>query len=135
MNNANLLGRITSDPELRATANGTKVCSFNLAVNGIKNANGEQRTDFIPITIWNKQAENLCKYVHKGDQLVVSGRIQSNSYEDKDGNKRTKVEVLGNMIQFLGTKKKETTESTFNEDDYEDFNGDVVLSDQDDLPF
>ena len=137
MNSANLLGRITSDPELRSTASGTSVTSFNLAVNGMKNDKGEQRTDFIPITVWNKQAENLCKYVHKGDQLAVSGRIQSSSYEDKDGNKRTKIEVLGSNIHFLGTKKQETTQDTsqFNEDAYEDFDGDVELSDIEDLPF
>lgn len=137
MNSVNLLGRITIDPELRSTANGTNVTSFNLAVNGMKNANGEQRTDFIPVTIWNKQAENLCKYVHKGDQLAVSGRIQSTNYETQDGSKRTKIEVLANTIHFLGIKKKEETndkeETTY--DKYEDFDGDTILSDIDDLPF
>lgn len=134
MNNVSLLGRITTDPELRATANGTSVTSFNLAVNGMKNANGEQRTDFIPVTIWNKQAENLCKYVHKGDQLAISGRMQSSVYETQDGSKRTKIEVLANAIHFLGTKKKETSEET-SYDKYEDFNGDVELSLDDTLPF
>ena len=134
MNNVSLLGRITTDPELRATTNGTHVCSFNLAVNGVPNANGEQRTDFIPVTIWKTQAENLCKYVHKGDQLAVSGRIQTTNYETQDGSKRTKVEVLASAVHFLGTKKKETTEET-SYDKYEDFNGDVELSDQADLPF
>lgn len=137
MNNVSLLGRITTDPELRATANGTSVTSFNLAINGIPNANGEQRTDFIPITIWNKQAENVCKYVHKGDQLAISGRIQSSSYETQDGTRRTKIDVLGTSVHFLGTKKKEESsekeETSY--DEYEDFNGDVELSDDDSLPF
>lgn len=136
MNNVSLLGRITSDPELRATSNGTSVTSFNLAINGLPNANGEQRTDFIPITIWKKQAENVCKYVHKGDQLAINGRMQSSNYETKDGEKRTKIEVVASNVIFIGSKKKEEQpkeETSY--DDYEDFNGDVELSLDDSLPF
>lgn len=139
MNLVSLLGRITSEPELRATTSGSHVVSLNLAINGVPNANGETRTDFIPITIWNKQADNVCKYVHKGDQLAVSGRIQTTNYETKDGTKRTKFEVVANNVHFIGSKKKEESNEISKEepsyDDYEDFDGDVELSDQDDLPF
>ncbi len=136
MNSVNLLGRITIDPELKSTTNGTSVTSFNLAVNGMKNDKGEQRTDFIPITIWNKQAENVCKYVHKGDQLAIGGKIQSNNYEDKEGNKRTRIEVLATNVHFLGTKKQETTQSEtqHEEDALEDFD-DQVIEDDLELPF
>lgn len=135
MNQVQILGRITTNPELRATSNGTSVTSFNVAVNGIKDSNGNQRTDFIPVVVWNKQAENVCKYVNKGDQLAITGRIQTSTYEAQDGSKRTKIEVLANGVTFLGTKHEETKDEVQEEDVLADFSNDIELVEDDDLPF
>ena len=147
MNSVQLLGRITHEPELRATSNGTKVTSFNLAVNGIKNEKGEKRTDFIPITVWNKQAENVCKFVKKGSQIAIQGRISTRSYDAQDGTKRYVTEVVASNVTFLGSKAdnasnfesgssiEDAPTADFSEESYQDFDGDVTLSDDDDLPF
>ena len=95
MNKALLIGRLTKDPELRATSTGRNVCQFSIAVNrNFTNANGEREADFINCVVWDKQAENLVKYQKKGNQIAVDGRIQTRNYEDKDG-KRVKEVVDG----------------------------------------
>ena len=86
MNKAILIGRLTRDPELRTTPTGRNVCQFSIAVNrNFTNANGEREADFINCVVWDKQAENLAKYQHKGNQIAVEGRIQTRNYDDKDG--------------------------------------------------
>lgn len=106
MNQVNLVGRLTRDPELRRTGSGKAVASFTLAINRI----GEG-TDFVPCTVWDKQAENLEKYCHKGDRIGVSGRFTSNQYEDDKGNRRTQYSVTAVNIEFLESKKTESQTS------------------------
>lgn len=97
-----LVGRISTDLELRQTSNGKSYCKFNLAVNRMNDG-----TDFIPISVWNKQAENLIQYQKKGSLILVEGSISMNNYTDKDGNKRTSFEVMSYNVQFLNSKGNE----------------------------
>ena len=103
MNRAMLIGRLTKDPELRATASGIAVCTFTIAVDR-RFANRDSQTreaDFIPIVVWRAQAENCAKYLHKGSQAAISGSIQTRSYDAPDGSKRYITEVVADEVQFL----------------------------------
>ena len=111
MNLVCLIGRLTKDPELKTTQSGKSVVTFSLAVDGFKK--GE--TDFIDCVAWNATAENLAKFKKKGEQIALTGRITTRSYEDRNGNKRKAVEVTCNTIDFVGGKSNgETTKSPYN---------------------
>ena len=113
MNKALLIGRLTRDPELRATSTGRNVCQFSIAVNrNFTNANGEREADFINCVVWDKQAENLVKYQKKGNQIAVDGRIQTRNYDDKDGKKVYVTEILASNISFLDSKGTGATGNT-----------------------
>ena len=115
MNKAILIGRLTRDPELRTTPTGRNVCQFSIAVNrNFTNANGEREADFINCVVWDKQAENLCRYQKKGNQIAVEGRIQTRNYEDKDGKRVYVTEILANNISFLDSKGTNTSSNDFN---------------------
>lgn len=105
MNQVILTGRLTRDPELRTTTSDKQVASFTLAVSKY-----EEKADFINCIVWGKQAENLCKYVSKGSQIALNGRISTRSYEDDKGNKRNITEVVADTIEYLGTKKSTSPE-------------------------
>lgn len=99
-----LMGNLTRDPELRQTPNGQSVCSFSLALNrSYKNSSGDwqETTDYIDIVAWGPLGERVAQYLTKGRPCLVNGRIQSSSWE-KDGQKRTKVEVNAQDVTFLG---------------------------------
>lgn len=102
MNKAILMGRLTRDPELRSTNNGTSVCSFSLAVN---RRGKDEGTDFLDVVAWSKTAEFAAKYFVKGQQVAVVGRIQTRNYEDKQGNKRKAVEVVAEEVFFADSKR------------------------------
>ena len=106
MNKAILVGRLTKDPELKMTENTKReVCQFTIAVNrNFTNANGEREADFINCVVWDKLAENLAKYQHKGNQIAVEGRIQTRNYDDKDGKKVYVTEIFVSNITFLDSK-------------------------------
>lgn len=128
MNQVIILGNITNDLELRATSTGTNIVSFNLAVRRDKD-----NTDFIPCSAFGKTAELLNKYCSKGSKLAVSGSLRQNSYTDKEGNKKSSLNVLVNTIQLLDKKKEEKS------DPFEEM-GKVVGANnieitEDDLPF
>lgn len=102
MNKVVLIGRLTKDPELRFTpGNGTAVASFTLAVDRRFKKEGQQEADFVPIVVWGKQAESTANYMSKGKLMGVSGRIQTRSYDAKDGTKRYVTEVVADEVQFL----------------------------------
>lgn len=107
MNSVNLIGRLTKDPEIRMTQSGTKNCSFTLAVNRMVKKEGYPDADFINCVAWNKMAELMAQYLHKGSQIGVEGRIQTRNYENKQGTKVYVTEIFVNSIQFLGSKKQE----------------------------
>lgn len=99
-----LMGNLTRDPELRTTPSGQSVCSFSLALNRTwKGSDGtmQEATDFIDVSAWGPMGENVAKYLKKGSQCLVSGRLQSRSWE-QDGQKRSKVDVLALDVTFLG---------------------------------
>lgn len=100
LNRIVLIGRLTKDPELRATSNGTAVATFTLAVSRMS----KDETDFIPIVVWRAQAESCAKYLTKGKLAAVDGRLQIRTYEDSKGNKRTVAEVVAENVRFLSPK-------------------------------
>lgn len=106
LNNCTIQGRLTRDPELRYTASNTPVASFTLAVDrSRKNANGEYDTDFIGCTAFGKTAEFVKNWFAKGMMAIVVGRIQSRNWEDRNGNKRTSIEINANEVLFGESKK------------------------------
>ena len=102
VNNITVLGNITRDPELRFTPSGTAVASFGLAVNrNVQNKNSgewETQVDFFNVTAWYKLAENCAESLSKGDRVLVSGRLSQDSWESKDGQKRSTVKIIANVI-------------------------------------
>lgn len=106
MNKVIIIGRLTKDPELKYTPNGTAVCTFTLAVDRAYSNGSEKEADFIGIVVWNKAAEAAAQYLFKGSQCAVEGRIQISKYQDKDGNDRWKTEVVANQVKFLDSRKK-----------------------------
>lgn len=107
MNNVSLIGRLTKDVEERRTQNGTPFASFTLAVDRRKKEDG---ADFIPCIAWDKAAETIVKYVHKGDLFGVTGYIQTRSYE-KDGRMNYFTEVVTTSFQFLERKREMQSDS------------------------
>ena len=106
-NKAILIGRLTATPELKRTQAGTSVTSFTLAVDRrFSGKDGDRKADFINCTAWRGTAEFICKHFGKGDPLGVDGSIQTRSYEDKNGNKRTVTEVVVDNAFFVAGKAK-----------------------------
>lgn len=143
INRVVLVGRLTRDPELRKTNNDKPVASFTLAVdNRQKTQDGKKTASFIPITVWNDQATNVCKYVRKGSLVGVEGRIQQRTYDKKDGTKANVLEVVADSVQFLEPKgsKGENIDNNVKEDvstDTSDTEKNMEGADlvDDDLPF
>src|SRR5690625_1890842 len=104
MNVTVLVGRLTRDPDLRYTQNGTAVANFNIAVD--RPFSKDDETDFINCVAWRKQAENLANYMKKGSRIGVDGRIQTRNYEDKDGKRIYVTEVVADNIQFLDSRNR-----------------------------
>lgn len=105
INNVTLLGRLTAAPELKATASGTSVTTFCIAIDRrYQPKDGEKQTDFINCVAWRSTAEFIAKYFSKGDMIAVTGEIQTRNFEDKNGNKRTAVEVIIAQASFCGGK-------------------------------
>lgn len=122
MNRVMLIGRITTKPELRYTGSNLPYTRFSVAVNRtFNNAQGERETDFFNIVTWRKQAENVCNFLDKGSLVAIEGRLQQSNYDDKDGNKRTSVEVVADNVQFLESKgQRQAGDSAPTPYDYQD---------------
>lgn len=159
MNKVVLVGRLTRDPEVRTMPSGNAVASFTLAINrNFKNKEGNIDADFINVSVFGRQAENVGKYITKGSLLGCEGRIQTRSYDAQDGTKRYVTEVIAENVEFMSSSRKDegsapvnayvdTTSSVYmdapspeigvdvsNEDPFKNFGSEVALSD-DDLPF
>ena len=107
LNKIFIMGRLTRDPELRRTQNGTAVAGFALAVDrDFKNADGTKETDFIEVVAWRSSAEFVSKYFTKGRMAIVEGRLQLRDWQDKDGNKRRSAEVVADNVYFGDSKKE-----------------------------
>lgn len=105
LNHVSIMGRLARDPELRTTTSGKSVVSFTIATDrNRKDANGQNQTDWIRMTAWEKTAEFICKYFQKGSMIAIDGRLQSKTYQDKNGNNRTDMEVVVEEVNFVGAK-------------------------------
>lgn len=125
MNKIILIGRLVRDPELSYTQGGKAVCKFTLAVD--RPYNGESKeADFINIVVWNKAGENAAKYLVKGRQTAVEGRLQIRSYDGNDGKKRYVTEVIADRVEFIGGTSAKHEDETF---------GEEVNFDEGDVPF
>ncbi|MCL1858802.1 MAG: single-stranded DNA-binding protein [Oscillospiraceae bacterium] len=140
-----LIGNMVADPELKTTPTGVNVCSFRIAVGRrfIK-ANEAQQTDFIDIVAWRAQAEFVTKYFSKGKPILVCGAIQSRNWQDKEGNKRTTVEVIADEVSFverksvsdgMGGSAMDSAPSSSYSTSYESSPKFEEISSDDDLPF
>ena len=132
LNKVILMGRLTADPEHKQTASGVSVTSFSLAVERSFSGKGKEReTDFITIVAWRQTADFICKYFAKGRMVALEGSIQTRRYEDRNGNKRTAVEVVADHVYFTGEKKESVDLASFNPDDFEE----IYSGGDEDLPF
>jgi len=105
VNKVILVGHLGADPDMRYTPSGQGVCELRVATSeswNDKNGQRQERTEWHRIVVWGKRAEVCSKYLAKGRQVYVEGRIQTRTYDDKDGNKRYITEVIANDVQFLG---------------------------------
>ena len=120
LNHITIMGRLTRDPELRRTGSGIAVASFTLAVDRDfgKNENGEKETDFIDCVAWRQTGEFVSKYFAKGSMIVVSGRLQIRSWNDKDGNKRRTAEVVADNVYFGESKRGNEGNSNYGGNSY-----------------
>jgi len=150
MNKAFLIGRLTRDPELRYSSNNAPIVNFTIAIDRqYTNNEGQRDTDFINIVAFQKQAENISKYVSKGSLVAVDGRIQTRNYEDKDGKRVYVTEVVADRVQFLDTKNsnsnrekaddvspadfqnEDVKETNVSDDVFADFGSSIEISDDD----
>lgn len=100
-----IVGNLTRDPELRTTASGTQVCSISVAVNrSYKGNSGEQQdqVSYFDCSAWGKLGETIAQYAHKGSGILISGRLEQRSWEDKEGQKRSRIEIVADDFNFIG---------------------------------
>ena len=126
LNKAILMGRLTANPELKTTPQGTAVTSFTLAVER-NYSKDEKQTDFINIVAWRNTAEFICKYFTKGQLVAVEGNIQTRKYTDKDGNKRIAFEILAEQVYFAEKKTRIDENTTVNSQGFEEIEDDAEL--------
>ncbi len=138
LNKVFLMGNLTRDPELRYTPSGTAVCEFSMAINRkwkSKDGADADETVFVDVTAWEKQADVIGKYLHKGDPVLVEGRLKLDRWEGKDGQKRNKISVVLEQFQFIGGKGEPVAskpEATPAQKPVKDFTPNVP---DDDIPF
>lgn len=121
LNQIVLVGRIVANPEIEKSEEGKGRSQITLAVpRSYKNADGEYDTDFVDCVLWGGIAENVTEYCKKGDLVGIKGRVQTNTYENKDGEKKKNMQVVAEKVTFLSSSKnKENETEKSNEDDYE----------------
>lgn len=139
LNQTFIMGRLARDPEVRHTKSGVTVCSFTLAVDrDIKDKQtGERKTDWIPVTAWRGTGELVSRYLHKGDSIVVVGRLEIQEWTDKQGNKRTTPNVSAENVYFTVGRRQETAQSYQRQEheDQQEQNFEELDDDQTELPF
>lgn len=124
MNRVMLVGRITRDPELRTSPNGVSFTSFSIAVNRqFANAQGERVADFINCVAFNKQAENLARFIRKGGLIGVEGKLQTRTYQAQDGSNRTATEVICDAVTFLESRNSNGNQQNNGYNDYSSYDG------------
>jgi len=103
-----LMGNLTKDPRLSSIMSGSIVCEFSIALNRRYTVNGQEKEEvcFVDIVVWGKQADSCGKYLHKGSAVLVDGRLKTDSWEDKEGNKRSRLRVAADRVQFIGSRSE-----------------------------
>lgn len=137
INNVTLVGRLTRDPELRYTTSDVAVVTFNLAVNrNFKGANREREADFINCMMWRKQAELFAEWCKKGNLVGITGRIQTRSYENQQGQRVYVTEVVAETFQPLEKRDNSANQSNIEEQMPQSFGATNPLDiSDDDMPF
>ena len=115
MNKTILIGRLTKDPEIRYTVNNAAVTSFTVAVDRRFKQEGQPTADFIPVVAWNKTAEFVSNYFKKGNRIALTGRIQTRTYDDKDGKRVYVTEVVADEVEFVESKREDSGSQARNE--------------------
>lgn len=135
INSIVIMGRLTYEPELKATPSGISVVRFQLAVDRNYQKDGEERkTDFIDCTAWRKTAEFVSKYFSKGSMIAVVGSIQTDNYTDQNGEKRKSIQVVADNVSFCGSKADSGAQATTGSTPAADAEFEPI-DDDDDLPF
>lgn len=130
MNRAMLIGRLVARPELRYTNSNVPFTKFSIAVNRPFSSQDSQReTDFINIVAWRKQAETICNYFDKGNQIAIEGRIQTGSFDDKDGIRRYTTDVVLDQFHFIDSKVQKESSNNVESEPYEEFGEQVSMDD------
>ena len=139
MNKVILIGRLTKDPEIRNTQSGTAVARYSLAVpRQFKSANGQQETDFINCICFGKTAEFATKYLQKGTKIAIEGRLQTGSYQKKDGSRAYTTDVVVDQVEFCEKRNSQTIQTAPDQSAQPSFTDDfMAIPDEigDDLPF
>lgn len=142
INSVVIMGRLTYEPELRSTQSGVSVVRITIACErSYQKSNDERKADFIDVTAWRQTAEFISRYFHKGSMIAVQGSIQTDTYTDRDGNKRKSFQIVANNVSFCGSKAEsgvntehgEQPASGYSSADNSDF--EEIVDDDDDLPF
>ncbi len=138
VNKVILLGRLGQDPELKYTPSGSAVTNFSLATNRVwkdQDGNLQEKTDWHRLVLWRKQAETACKYLKKGSQIYIEGRLETRSWTDKNDIVRYTTEVIVDNFQMLGSKSERPSEPEDAPPPEEDFSQEAPEGTEDDLPF
>ena len=118
MNKVIIMGRLTRDPEISSSTNGTTFARYSVAVDRRFKREGDPDADFFNCTSFGKQAEFVERYLKKGTKVVVTGRLQNNNYTQKDGSKVYSVQIMVEDVEFAESKKADGSESTASSDDF-----------------
>lgn len=139
INKVILVGRLGSDPETKAIGQGSTVSQFNVATseNWVdKSGQKQERTEWHRVVVWGKLAEICGKHLSKGRQVYVEGRLQTRSWEDKQGQKRYTTEIVANTVQFLGAMgERSSTSTSGSEQDFQNFGPEPTFDTEDEIPF
>ena len=139
MNKVFLIGRLSRDPELRHTTSGTAVCQINVAISRPVSQGSEPQTDFINVVVWNKQAENVARYLSKGRQIAIEGRIQTRNYDNNEGKRTYVTEVIASNVEFLGSandnNRTNTNSNPFDENPFDSMEQPMDTTNVDNDPF
>lgn len=141
INKAIIIGRLGSDPELKNLPSGQSVARFNIATSESwtdRNGQKQERTEWHRIVVWNKLAEICGKYLSKGRQVYIEGRLQTNAWEDQQGQKRYTTEVIASTIQFLGSTRDQQPSMDSNQNQTsspQDFGPEPSFDNTDEIPF
>lgn len=135
MNKVALLGRLTADPDIKYTqTNNVMVATFTLAVNRrFAKTEDEKKADFIYVTAWNKTAEFVSKYFKKGQQVAIAGRLEQHEWENTEGKKQSKTQVVAEEVYFADSKTTGQADTSITENSKQ--NGNFEITQEDDLPF